>query len=107
FMQGISLVPLIKGQTKNLSRKNLYYHYYEDKADHTVLQHLGIRTEKYKLIYFYTVEEWELYNLENDPDEQKNLISKPEYQSLIKKLKNQLLELRNKYEDHEKAGQLN
>lgn len=36
------------------------FHYYEFVKDHTVIPHLAIRTEKYKLIYFYTVNEWEL-----------------------------------------------
>ncbi|MEJ7672001.1 MAG: sulfatase/phosphatase domain-containing protein [Chitinophagaceae bacterium] len=71
WMQGVGLVPLITGKQKTLARKQLYYHFYEYNADHTVLQHLGVRGERYKLIYFYTVNEWELYDLKNDPQEQK------------------------------------
>lgn len=106
FMQGISLVPLIKGQIKTLSRKNLYYHYYEDKADHTVLKHLGVRGERYKLIYFYTVNEWELYDLQKDPAEQKNLIRSPQHQTVLLQMKKELLRLRDLYNDHEPAGEL-
>jgi arylsulfatase A-like enzyme len=106
WMQGLSLVDLISGRQKKIPRKGLYYHFYEYGADHTVLPHLGIRTEKYKLIYFYTVDEWELYDLQKDPDEQKNLYGKMETLKIQTKLKPQLIELRHQYNDHEKAGEL-
>lgn len=106
FMQGISLVPFITGQQKKIPRPYLYYHYYEDKADHTVLQHLGIRGKRYKLIYFYTVNEWELYDLQKDPDEQLNLYGSPSYQKVVTRMKKDLQKLRNQYDDHEPAGEL-
>lgn len=107
FMQGLSLVPTITGKQKIIPRHNLYYHFYEYYADHTVLQHLGVRGERYKLIYFYPVDEWELYDLETDPREQKNLINSAAHQEILKQMKLELLNLRNKYDDHEKAGILN
>ncbi len=107
FMQGLSLVPTITGKQKIIPRRNLYYHFYEYYADHTVLQHLGVRGERYKLIYFYPVDEWELYDLETDPREQKNLINSAAHQEILKQMKLELLNLRNKYDDHEKAGILN
>lgn len=106
WMDGISLLPLITGKQKTLDRSLLYYHFYEYNNDHTVLQHLGIRGTRYKLIYFYTVNEWELYDLKEDPQEQHNLISSPAHQTTVKKLKAGLLTLRNKYDDHEPAGDL-
>lgn len=107
FMQGFSLVPTITGKQKIIPRHNLYYHFYEYYADHTVLQHLGVRGEQYKLIYFYPVDEWELYDLDTDPREQKNLINSAAHQEILKQMKLELLNLRNKYDDHEKAGILN
>lgn len=107
FMQGLSLVPTITGKQKIIPRHNLYYHFYEYYADHTVLQHLGVRGERYKLIYFYPVNEWELYDLETDPQEQKNLINSAAHQKIFEQMKLELLNLRNKYDDHEKAGILN
>lgn len=100
-MQGLSLKPLLSGKKEKLDRKYLYYHYYEFVKDHTVLPHLGIRGEKYKLIYFYTVNEWELYDLENDPQELNNLIRSPEHQETVKLLWNELKLLREKYDDHD------
>lgn len=106
FMQGLSLVPTITGKQKQLPRHHLYYHFYEYKADHTVLQHLGVRGERYKLICFYTVNEWELYDLEKDPQEQHNLIHEAAYQKTVAEMKNELLKLRILYDDHEPAGEL-
>jgi arylsulfatase A-like enzyme len=106
WMQGITLKPLLEEPKKKLKRDNLYYHFYEYKADHTVLEHLGIRGKRYKLIYFYTVNEWELYDLEEDPDEQHNLIHDAAYTKVIVKMKEELLKLRDQYDDHEPAGEL-
>ena len=107
WMDGISLKPLLTGQQKTLARKNLYYHYYEYPIDHHVIPHLGVRGERYKLIYFYTVNEWELYDLKTDPAEQKNLIASPAHKAILQQMKNELLKLRNKYNDHDAAGDLN
>ncbi|MGI8583858.1 MAG: sulfatase family protein [Chitinophagaceae bacterium] len=105
-MQGLGLVQLMTGKQKILPRKELYYHFYEYRADHTVLQHLGVRGERYKLIYFYTVNEWELYDLKKDPQEQKNLIHLSSYRPVFIKMKKELQRQRNLYDDHEPAGEL-
>ena len=107
WMQGISLLPLLTGKKRSLERPYLYYHYYEFVKDHTVIPHLGIRGERFKLIYFYTVNEWELYDLKADRNEQHNLIHLPVYPSIFLKMKNELIKLRDKYDDHEAAGELN
>ncbi|HEX2627808.1 MAG TPA: sulfatase [Chitinophagaceae bacterium] len=104
-MQGINLVPLLEGKEKNLSRRYLYYHYYEFVKDHTVIPHIAVRGERYKLIYFYTVNEWELYDLQKDPAEQKNLIKSASHQKLILELKGELKKLRDRYDDHETASE--
>lgn len=106
-MQGLSLKPLLTGKQKTLVRKYLYYHYYEFGKDHTVIPHVAVRGERYKFIYFYTVNEWELYDLKTDPQELKNLIHSPTHQRIVLQMKNELLKLRNQYDDHEPAGELN
>ena len=53
-MQGESLVPLLEGKTPADWRKSVYYHYYEFPQPHHVHPHYGVRTERYKLIHFYT-----------------------------------------------------
>ncbi len=105
-MQGLSLKPLLNNPKASLPRNSLYYHFYEYNADHTVLQHLGIRTDRYKLIYFYTVNEWQLFDLLKDPEEQHNLITDKKYKTILDELKAGLAKLRDQYDDHEKAGEL-
>jgi arylsulfatase A-like enzyme len=105
-MQGKSFVPILTGKQVSLNRPFLYYHYYEFGRDHTVIPHLGIRGDRYKLIYFYTVNEWELYDLLSDPGEQKNLIRSAKHQSVIADLKRELNRQRDVYDDHEPAGEL-
>ena len=64
-----------------------------------VPQQCGIRTERYKLIHFYQFDEWELYDLANDPDELANLYNNPEQAPQIATLKKQLADLQAFYED--------
>jgi arylsulfatase A-like enzyme len=106
WMQGLSLKPILTGKQNELERKELYYRYYEYPIDHYVIPHLGIREKQYKLIYFYTANEWELYDMKADPQEQKNLINIPKYQAEINRMKMKLVETKNKYRDAEPAGEL-
>jgi arylsulfatase A-like enzyme len=106
WMQGISFKPLLLNSKTAPLHPSLYYHYYEFVKDHSVLPHLGIRTSRYKLIYFYTVNEWELYDLQNDGQEQHNLVHSKKHEALLHNLKKELIELRKHYYDTEPAGEL-
>ena len=98
-MQGMSFVPLLeKGKTKDW-RKYLYYHYYEFPGFHSVHKHYGIKGERYKLIYFYDDDVWELYDLKKDPHEMNNIYNDPKNEKLIKSLKQELDNLRKLYAD--------
>jgi len=73
-MDGVSLVPLLKGEHPKDWRKAIYYHYYEYPAEHSVKRHYGVRDSRYKLIHFYRdIDVWELYDLQNDPQELHNI----------------------------------
>lgn len=98
-MQGASLVPLFKGEKPKDWRKAIYYHYHEYPSVHMVAKHYGIRTERYKLIRFYQFDEWELYDLQNDPDEKINQYNNESYKDIIADLKTQLEDLRLHYKD--------
>lgn len=101
-IQGESLVPLLKGEHPDTWRRALYYHFYEYPAEHSVKRHYGIRTDRYKLIHFYyDIDEWELYDLQNDPNELHNLYGQPGYEGLTDSLKVQLAGLREQYGDTE------
>ena len=99
-IQGVSLLPLLKGEGPADWRTSLYYHYYEYPAEHAVKRHYGIRTERYKLIHFYNdIDEWELFDLENDPEQLHNVYGQPGYERITKKLKKELERLQVKYDD--------
>jgi len=106
WMQGLSLKSILTGKQTELPRKELYYRYYEYPIDHYVIPHLGIREKQYKIIYFFTVNEWEFYDLKADPSEQRNLINNPKYKAEINRMKMKLVEVKNKYKDSEPAGEL-
>lgn len=81
-------------------RKAAYYHYYEYPAEHSVKRHYGIRTDKFKLIHFYNdIDEWEMYDLENDPHELNNVFGKEEYASDQAELMTLLKEVQSEYKD--------
>lgn len=99
-MQGQSFAPLLKGQQKKPLHDALYYHFYENK-EHKVAKHVGVRTDRYKLIYFYENKEWEMYDLKNDISEMHNLYGIPSYAKEQAKLKEKLKELMNRYKDQD------
>ena len=86
-MQGRSLVPLLRAQTPQDWRQSLYYHYYNYPAVHGVYRHYGVRTHRHKLIRYYDVDQWELYDLENDPREMNNVYDDPAYVKVSEELK--------------------
>jgi arylsulfatase A-like enzyme len=76
-MHGKSLLPLFASDDPEF-RDAAYYHYYEYPGIHSVKRHYGIRTNRYKLIHFYgDVDEWELYDLQTDPQEMTNVYYVP------------------------------
>lgn len=86
-IQGRSLVPLLKGENPDNWRDAAYYHYYAYPDWHMVQPHYGIRSDRYKLIHFYTTDEWELFDLKQDPNEMRNEYTNPEYQHIIQSMK--------------------
>ena len=101
--QGVNLRPLLRGLTPGDWRGSLYYRYWMHKADHNVYAHYGVRTKRYKLIYYYsdalgqpgaideTYEpEWELFDLEKDPYELNNVLDAPGYADIVEELKREL-----------------
>ena len=64
-------------------------------------RHYGIRTERYKLIHFYQFgNEWEMYDLKEDPDELTNIYGKGGREKLQADLKKQLVAIRRHYDDN-------
>jgi len=97
-MQGASLVPILEGKTPDNWRGTHYYHYYEYPGWHMVQRHEGVYDGRYKLMNFYDVKEWELYDLESDPKEMRNVYNDPEYVDVRKRLHEELIALRVQYD---------
>ena len=94
-MQGRSLIPVLEGKTPTDWRKSFYYHYYEYPAVHMVKKHEGVYDGRFKLIHFYDdIDEWELYDLEKDPNEMCNVYANPENAQEITRLTAELERLK-------------
>ena len=103
-IQGVSLKPVLTNEGNEPSdwRKAAYYHYYEYPAEHSVKRHYGIRTTDFKLIHFYNdVDEWEMYDMQNDPHELNNLYGKPEYAAKQAELMLLLKDVQEQYADYD------
>lgn len=98
-IQGRSILSLLEGRNPRGWRASMYYRYYHYPADHRVQPHYGIRTERYKLIYFNRIDEWELFDLKKDPQEMNNVYAKPTYAERIKQLKGELVRLKKELRD--------
>ena len=108
-MHGKSFVEALAndGSSPNGWRDAVYYRYYESHGPHRVPKHDGVRTERWKLIWFPEVDPdgdgprgigcFELYDLENDPDERTSLAGDPAYAEIQEKLEARLVDLRKQY----------
>lgn len=114
-MQGVSLVPLLKGEVPEKWRTSMYYRYWEHMSPpHRVYSHYGIRTERYKFIYYYSEslgstgaldepkeKEWELFDLQQDSAELHNVYHDPVYADVVKQLEEELYALKRELKDFE------
>lgn len=114
-MQGVSFRNNLAGKARSDWRKSIYYRYWlHADGAHNATAHYGIRTERYKLVYYYAralgktgtsnkplTPEWELYDLKKDPHEMINKYQEEKSGKLVKKLKTELLELKKQYGDED------
>ena len=95
------------GESPKGWRDSVYYRYYESKGPHTVPMHDGIRTDRWKLIWYPEVDPdgdgpagpgcWELFDLESDPDELRSLADDPAHAGIKAELEKELAVLRTRY----------
>jgi arylsulfatase A-like enzyme len=104
-MQGRSLVPLFKGKKPWSWRESFYYRYYHDPGHHNTRAHYGVRTETHKLIYYWKKDQWEMFDLVNDPLELRNLYNDPAEQKTVKKLKTELARLKKQVKDSDEFAE--
>ena len=121
-MQGQSLREIVSGKAPDRWRDAVYYRYWMHLAHHHIPGHYGVRDGRYKLAFFYglpldaslgngkhepTAAGWELYDLQEDPQETNNVYNDPKNAPVIQRLKTRLLELKQQYgDDDEKYPEL-
>lgn len=102
--QGCSFLSRLRGETEKVSREAVYYRYWCHRDySHSVFAHRGIRTQRHKLIHFYNAAPgiagarderdppfYELYDLQEDPKECRNLAELPAYAGLMEDLRQQM-----------------
>ena len=112
---GIEIPNDIQGESfRNIVNNNssewrdaIYYTYYEYPSVHMVKRHYGVRTDRYKLMHFYyDIDEWEMYDLKNDPSEMNNIYNDPEYAKIKKMMHLRLTEMRDKYGDTDELNEM-
>ncbi|MBW8172517.1 sulfatase [Ornithinimicrobium sp. Arc0846-15] len=100
-MQGHSFWADIRGEATQPRPAGMYYRYWEhDDTFHKAPAHYGYRSERYKLIYYYNdglglpgtgpyvyPAEWELFDLQTDPNELRNVYDEPDYLAIRESLK--------------------
>ena len=116
WMQGRSFRSNLCQDTPSDWRQSMYYRYWmHGEGAHHVTAHYGVRTHRYKLIFYYAralgmkgsrdnpiQPEWELYDLLEDPHEMHNIYGKPESEKIQISLKKELLRLKQLYGDEDK-----
>jgi arylsulfatase A-like enzyme/lysophospholipase L1-like esterase len=95
-IQGKSLLPVLKGETPADWRKAIYY-FYSGERTHHVPAHDGVRSDRYKLMHFPATKEWNLFDLEKDPQEMKSVHHDPEYTNVLAEMKQTYDNLRHQY----------
>ncbi|MEO7647976.1 MAG: sulfatase/phosphatase domain-containing protein [Gemmatimonadaceae bacterium] len=97
-------MPLLLGQAVPW-RDDFLYEFFESPAEHCARKHRGVRTRRWKLIHlFEQPEQWELYDLANDPDETRNLAGQRRYAATERALRKRMEELRYELGDADPPG---
>jgi arylsulfatase A-like enzyme len=121
-MQGVSARGVFRGDVPGDWQQSMYYRYWmHGETAHNTCSHYGVRTHRYKLIYYYAKPlgmsgareelqlepEWELFDCEQDPLELNNVYHDPAYAEVVRELTAELERLQAHYGDapeHEASG---
>lgn len=105
FMQGRSLVPLLRGEKPEDWPRSVYYRYYDSPGAHNTAVHYGVRTETHKLIHYWKKGAYEMFDLTKDPAEQHNLLfareeaEREDVRKVFEELKAEMARLQKHYND--------
>ena len=99
YMQGESILGLLKGENDNNWRKAILFEYFLDSYwPYAGPSQIAVRTERYKLVDAFLANDIdELYDLKNDPGEMINLINEPNYDTIEQWLRDEATKLKAQY----------
>lgn len=100
YMQGVSMRELFEERVGSEWQDVAYHRYWMNMDDiHNAYAHYGVRSQRYKLIYWYAEglgqigandgdaqPEWELFECDADPHELNNLAGDPAYSDVFKEM---------------------
>ena len=91
-MLGVSLLPLLEDETVPWRDRLLYEYFQERERGPGVPTILGVRTERWKYVHYPELPDDidELYDLETDPHELRNLFADPEHAATLGELQGAL-----------------
>ena len=95
-LHGLSLVPLLGGDTPSDWRSSILVEYYTDTVFRRIVTmgYKAVRTDRYKLIDYLELEGMdELYDLETDPFELDNVMDSPDYSAILEEMRVELQRL--------------
>jgi arylsulfatase A-like enzyme len=76
-LQGVSLLPLLRGESPKDWRASIYYRLFDPGWG--VTPHYGLRTDRFTLAFFPPLDEWEMFDLEKDPQQLRSVYHDPAY----------------------------
>ena len=77
--------------------RDAIYYQYTGENTHSVAPHDGVRTATRKLVWFPSTKEWNLFDLEKDPQEMKSVHDDPAYAGILAGMKETYAKLRKEY----------
>lgn len=92
-LDGRSFISIAQGKEAAWRDELLYEYYWERNFPHTPTIH-ALRGQRYKYIHYHGI--WdtdELFDLEADPLETRNLINSPEYRQVVKEMNGKLFDV--------------
>ena len=95
-LHGLSLVPLLRGESPSDWRSSILVEYYSDTVFRRIVTmgYKAVRTDRYKYINYLDLDGMdELYDLETDPYELNNVIDDPDYTTVLEEMKVELQRL--------------
>ncbi|MBO9620817.1 MAG: sulfatase [Niabella sp.] len=93
LLDGKSILPLLQGKLLKGPREPFYWHYPSETGRWVPRMCSAMLDGDYKLLYFYKANRTELYNLKDDPSEQKDIAKEnPEKTAALKKKLDQWLQ---------------